>query len=208
MFERAAAAFRVAAFFMSAVFFAGAAEAVQYSADSVIETAEGAIASKVYVGENMERRDMEMDGETVINIVRRDLGVIWMVMPNEELYMESKLAPGADSGSEDMNDYVIEESADVGEEEIDGVLATKSKIIMSHKTKKEKLGGFFWRTADGIAVKVDAIAVDKNSKERFKLELSGLERGPQDPKLFAVPRQFEKMPSMPGMMGMPGMHRH
>jgi hypothetical protein len=77
------------------------------------------------------------------------------------------------------------------------VNTTKSKIIMTGP-KGEKMGGFMWATRDNIVVKMDAIAIDKKDKHRFKTELTNLKIGKQDTALFEIPPGYSKM-----SMGMP-----
>lgn len=60
------------------------------------------------------------------------------------------------------------------------------------------MGGFMWMSKDNIMVKMDAVAIDKGSKNRFKSELTNIKIGKQDPALFEIPPGYQKM-SMPGM---------
>jgi len=116
------------------------------------------------------------------------------VMPAEKMYMESSIAKT--KSKDDLSGYKIEQTV-IGPETVNGVSATKSKIIMTGP-KGEKMGGFMWTTKENIVVKMDAIAIDKKQKHRFKSELTNLKVGKQDPKLFEVPAGYEKM-SIPGM---------
>jgi hypothetical protein len=92
----------------------------------------------------------------------------------------------------------------IGPESLNGVNTTKSKIIMTGP-KGEKMGGFMWATRDNIVVKMDAIAIDKKDKHRFKTELTNLKVGKQDPALFEIPSGYSKMsmgmPSFGSLMG-------
>lgn len=65
------------------------------------------------------------------------------------------------------------------------------------------MGGFIWTSKEGITVKLDAISVDKSSKERFSIELKNLHVGKQDPALFEIPAGYTRM-DMGGMGNMPG----
>ena len=86
----------------------------------------------------------------------------------------------------------------MGTETVNGVQTTKYKIIMTGP-KGEKLGGFSWITNEGIVVKMDAIAVDKKSKERIKMELKNLKIGHVDPSMFEIPKDYTKMDMMGGL---------
>jgi hypothetical protein len=192
---------------VAAMTVAGAAQAespkppqVEYSADTVIETAEVAMKGRVHYTPTRERREMVMGkgGEKMLMIMRQDKKVAWTLMPSEKMYMESSIAQA--STKTDPSEYKIEQTV-IGPETINGVSTTKSKIIMTGP-KGEKMGGFMWTTKENIVVKMDAIAVDKKEKHRYKTELTNLKIGKQDPALFEVPAGYQKM-SIPGMF-MPG----
>jgi hypothetical protein len=172
----------------------------EYSADSVLETAEISMKGRVHYTPTRERREMVMGsgGDKMLTITRHDKKVAWTLMPAEKMYMETNIAKN--KSQDDPSGYKIEQTV-VGPDTVNGVSTTKSKIIMTG-AKGEKMGGFMWTTKDNIVVKMDAIAVDKKQKHRFKAELTNLKVGKQDPKLFEVPAGYEKM-SMPGMF-MPG----
>jgi len=169
---------------------------VEYSADSVLETAEVSMKGHVNYTPTRERREMVMGsgGDKMIMITRHDKKVAWTLMPSEKMYMEASIAQA--KSKEDLSSYKIEQTV-IGPETVNGVSTTKSKIIMTGP-KGEKMGGFMWTTKDNIVVKMDAIAIDKKQKHRYKTELTNLKVGKQDPKLFEVPAGYEKM-SIPGM---------
>ena len=169
---------------------------VEYSADSLIETAEVSMKGHVNYTPTRERREMVMGsgGDKMIMITRHDKKVAWTLMPSEKMYMEASNAQS--KSKEDLSSYKIEQTV-IGPETVNGVSTTKSKIIMTGP-KGEKMGGFMWTTKENIVVKMDAIAIDKKQKHRYKTELTNLKVGKQDPKLFEVPAGYQKM-SIPGM---------
>ncbi len=177
--------------------YAGASQPpkVQYSADSHMETSEAVIDGTVHVAPGMERREFIQDGEKQVLIMRHDKKVMWMLMPDDQAYLE--MALGQDGGrKDDVSAYKITQTK-VGSETVNGIPTTKSKIIMIGP-KGDKLGGFYWTTKEGIVVKIDAIAVDKSSKERLKMELTNLKVGKQDASVFEIPAGYSKM-DMGGM---------
>jgi outer membrane lipoprotein-sorting protein len=181
----------------------------EYSADSSMETEFGAMKSKIYHAPNKERREMSQGGENMIMILRQDKKIMWNVMPSQRMYMEMALQGGGDNrqGGADINNYNIEQTV-VGEETVNGVKTTKSKVIMKPKSGNgTKMGGFMWITKDGIPVKTDVIAVDGNKKARMKLELTNLKVGKQDPGLFEPPAGYTKMDMGAMMGGAYGRHR-
>ncbi|HXH72085.1 MAG TPA: DUF4412 domain-containing protein [Mariprofundaceae bacterium] len=171
---------------------------VSYSAYQVMETAEASMEGMIYVTPGKQRREMEMDGEQTVIIMRFDKKVTWTLMPSEQMYMEGALNPDDPNNPES---YKVEQTP-MGEETINGIPTQKSKVIMTAKDGS-KMGGFWWTTKDGIVVKMDMIAKDKGSKMRMKIELSKLKVGKQPASLFEIPSGYSKM-GMPGMGGSGG----
>ncbi len=171
---------------------------VEYSADQVLEAEDGGMKSRMYYTPTKERREMNQGGQNMIIIMRHDKKVTWTVMPEEKMYMEAAMKPSADKDKTDMSAYKIEQTP-VGQEMLNGVNMNKSKIMMTH-SNGSKMGGFMWMTKEGIMAKIDAIAVEKGSKDRFKMEQTNIKVGKQPADLFELPRGVEKMDM--GGMGM------
>ena len=189
-------------FYMVALFgLTGMAQAmempkVSYSGFQTMESAEGSVSGKVNVTPMMERREMDMGGEQNIMIIRRDKKVVWMLMPSQQMYMESKLGDRPD----DVNSYTINEIKSMGTEEVNGISCEKSKVVMTGKDGA-KMGGFWWMSKDNIVIKMDMIAKDKGGKTRMKQELTQLKIGKQKSSLFEIPSGYSKMDMMGGMFG-------
>ena len=131
-------------------------------------------------------------------ILRPDKNLVWSLMPSERMYME--IEPGQDkSNKDDLSRYDIEQTP-VGEEAVNGLRTSKSKIVMKEKKPNgDKLGGFWWTSREGIVVKMDLLSIEKGSKARIKSELSNLQVGKQDPKLFEIPPGYQKMAGLGGL---------
>lgn len=172
----------------------------QYSADSYTENADMKLKEHVYVAPGKQRKEMDMGGSTQVSIIRMDKGVMWLLMPDDKMFMEMSMQqaqsrnPGVDTSEYQM------EKTEVGRETVNGHEAIKYKIIMTD-SKGKKLGGFQWVVSPGIQIKLDAVSKDGESKERMKVELTNLKIGVQDPALFEIPDGYTKMtmPSIPGM---------
>ena len=167
---------------------------VEYSADSTMETEGGmTMKSRIYYAPGKQR--MEMGGaDGNVTIIRRDKKVMWQLMG--DMYMEMPM-----SQSQDPQDMDVQMTK-VGEETVNGVKTTKSKVIATKKDGS-KFGGFFWTTKDGITVKMDLLSKDGNEKMRMTQELTNLKVGKQDPKLFEIPPGYTKndMGALIGGMG-------
>jgi len=162
---------------------------VEYSADAYMETAEMVMQGPVHIAPGKERREYVMDGTKMVTIVRRDKQLIWSLMPDDEMYTEMRMTES--KSPTDLGGYSIEQTA-IGPETVNGVATNKKKIVMT-SSDGTKLGGFMWVTDEGIVVKMDAIAVDKKSKERVKSELKNLRIGRQEASLFEIPAGYTRM---------------
>ncbi len=171
---------------------------VDFSADWRMETADGQMVGRLYQSAGLERREFDEGGEKIVMIARPDKKLTWQLLPSERMYME--FGEGKDKPrKDDLDQYDIEQTL-VGDETLNGVRTQKSKIIMKErKPNGAKLGGFWWMTRDGVMVKMDMLAIDKGSKERIKMELSNLQMGKQEPRLFEIPAGYEKMAGLGGL---------
>jgi hypothetical protein len=164
---------------------------VEYSADSTMETEGGmTMKSRIYSAPGKQRIEMGgADGN--VSIMRRDKKVMWQLMG--DMYMEMPM-----SQSQDPHDMDVQMTT-VGEETVNGIKTTKSKVIATKKDGS-KFGGFFWTTKDGITVKMDLLSKEGDKKMRMSQELTNLKVGKQDPKLFEIPPGYTKN-DMGAMMG-------
>ena len=175
---------------------------VDYSADSMMETEGGmTMKSRIYHSANKDR--MEMGGsDGMTSIVRKDKKVVWQLMGN--MYMEMPMDTSNTSG---MDAFDLVEQAEVGQETVNGVKTTKSKVVAVKKDGSGKFGGFFWTTKEGITVKMDLLSKEGDKKLRMTSELTNLKIEKQNPALFEIPAGYTKndMGAMMGMGGMPNM---
>jgi len=170
---------------------------VEYSGNTRMETADGVMEGVVFHASGKERRETKTGSQPMTMIIRHDKQVIWMLMPDANAYMEMGLGQSKDKS--DLSNYHIDQTT-VGEEDINGITTTKSKVIMTKKDGS-KLGGFWWTTKEGIPLKMDMISVEGETKERMVMELNDLKIGKQNPKLFEVPADYMNM-----SMGMPNLN--
>jgi len=165
---------------------------VEYSADMVIDSGQGAINSKTYhaLG-GKDRLEMSVMGSTQIMITRQDKKVGWMLMPSQKTFMEMSLEESTQkSGSANINDCDMDMSSQ-GDETVNGVKATKSKVSMTCPDNV-KYDGTMWVTKEGIMVKMDAVMVVEGNQANIKIDLKNLKIGTQDPSLFEIPAGYSK----------------
>lgn len=171
---------------------------VDYSADRVIESEQSVFSGRVHVSKGKERSVMSMEGMEMVTITRPDKKVIWMLMPMQGMYQEMALDVSSAERTGAVPDDV--EISLVGQEKIEGLQASKYKLIMKDKSA----GGFVWMTEEAIPVRMDLLSRDKSGKTHMKMLLKNIKIGPQDPALFEIPKGFHKMPAMGAMGRMPG----
>ncbi|HUU41282.1 MAG TPA: DUF4412 domain-containing protein [Desulfatiglandales bacterium] len=164
---------------------------VEYSADMIMETGQGTMNSKVYhaLG-GKDRQEMSVGGSTQIMIMRLDKKVGWVLMPAQKSYMEMSLDESKQKSGTNVNDCDMNISP-LGDETVNGVKATKSKVSMSCPDN-ENYDGNMWVTKDGIMVKMDAVAGQGSKQTRLKIDLKNLKIGKQDPSLFEIPAGYQK----------------
>lgn len=168
---------------------------VDYSGDRLIETEDATFSIRVYASGNKERSEMDMGGMKMVNILRPDKGVAWMLMPMQRMYQEVQIGQAMTVSPGVLPDNVL--ISNVGQEKLGDQNTTKYKLTLKDKSA----GGFVWINSDGIAVKMDIITKDGDEKTRTKMTLQNLKIGKQDPKLFELPAGYEKMPDFGGMGG-------
>lgn len=164
---------------------------VDYSADTAMEMESHSMKGKIYYTPGKQRQEMG-GAEGMTTILRRDKQVVWMLMG--DMYMEMPL----DQSEDPMEGMDVQQTV-LGEEVVNGVKTTKSKVIGTMKDGR-KFGGFFWTTKDDIAVKMDLLMKEGEKKDRIVMELTNLKVGKQDPKLFEPPPGAMKN-DMGAMMG-------
>ncbi len=171
---------------------------VEYSADRTIETSQGTFEGKIYATKDKERTETTMQGMQSVMILRRDQQLGWMIMPAQRMYQKLDYKQAQQRSGSQPNDVEITE---VGNDTVEGVAATKYKMIM----KDGSAGGFLWITADGITVKMDMLSKDGRDKNRTTVTLRNLVIGPQDAALFDPPAGYQAMPSFGGGFGGKGL---
>lgn len=173
---------------------------VDYSADSTMET-EGGMTMKSRIHHSLNKDRMEMGGaDGMVSIIRKDKKVVWQLMG--DMYMEMPMDASNASG---MEAFDIVEQSEVGQETINGIKTTKSKIVAVKKNGSGKFGGFFWTTKEGITVKMDMLSKEGDKKMRMTSELTNLKIEKQDPALFEIPAGSTKNDMGAMMGGMPNM---
>ncbi|HQO37571.1 MAG TPA: DUF4412 domain-containing protein [Candidatus Omnitrophota bacterium] len=182
-------------FFVCAAVFLGQAAAVraaEFSADMVNTAGGRTFQGKIYMGGNKVR----METAEGVTITRMDKKVVWILMPQDKMYMEQAFDRSkAPQTSEKVEGEV--ERKKIGTESINGRQTDKYEIVYMADNKKETM--FQWILPE-IKMPVKMMVPGKNG---WSMEYKNLKTGKQPDPLFEVPAGYEKfsmqMPSMKDM---------
>lgn len=167
---------------------AASAAAMTFSADLYSSDGHN---GKIY----MDTDKIRVETKEMISITRQDKKLIWLLMPEEKMYMEQVLhsaamnqkhLPANDSGASDVErEFIFRET-------INGYGADKYKITINKQSSY-----YEWVSSDpGITMAVKTAAIDGS----WWTEYRNISLGNLNPSLFEVPADYTKM-SMSGMGG-------
>jgi hypothetical protein len=165
--------------------------AADFTAD-MIHDFEGQSARNGTISVKDRLMRMEMVGEEgrIVTIHRPDRNLIWMVMPEERMYMETGYSP--DPALEGWTREKEQKAKFLGTETVSGLTCKKYEIV------EEGRKVTYWMADDiGFPVKV------KTGEGTMRLE--NIRKGNVPSSLFEPPAGFQKMimPQIPGGMMMP-----
>jgi len=166
-----------------------------YSAEPSGTTDSGEIQGKVIRARDKERRELTIEGDIEILIIRLDRNVVWSVSPEEKMYLESPLdeALGRTPDADGKQREPVINLKTIGSETIDGIPATKQRIT-GKDVDGSPIDGTVWVSEQGIVLRVDSDVVDEDGKHHtVRMELHNLQIGPQDPALFEIPPDYKRV---------------
>lgn len=165
----------------------------EYSGVRQVVMSEGSFTQTVHHSHGKERSEMQMEGMSMISIIRPDKKLAWQLMPMQKMYMEMDFASANKMSGKAPDDVTIEK---IGSDMLDGMSTTKYKILMKDKSA----GGFIWLSPENIPVKMDFLSKEGKDKNRITMTLKNLKVEPQEAALFELPAGYQPMPSMGNMM--------
>ena len=176
----------VLAVVVAAVFgFRTAASAAQFAADMVSTASGQTTQSKISVKDKKSR--VEMQGMTMIN--RGDLGVAWMLMPEQSVYMEHPIDHRmAARTSEEVEGET--ERVPLGKDTVDGKSCDKFKVTYTTSSGTDSM--VQWIGPNRIPLKQEAL------DGSWSVEYHNVTTGGLDDALFEIPPGYQKM-QMPSM---------
>jgi len=162
-----------------------------YSADMVATGDSETITGKLFATKDKARTEMPQS----ISITRFDKNVVWILMPNEKMYIEQPLKAEDKAPITEKMPGEIERQL-IGAEVVDGKATNKYKVSFTVDGKQQAV--FQWITPD-LNFPVKTQAVDGSWSTEFK----NLNFGKQPDSLFEIPEGYNKfsydIPPQPGM---------
>jgi hypothetical protein len=186
-------AFRVAA--LCAFLFSSREASAQaifkpFSADQVHTTRKKTTTGKVYAIENAMRSDAEDKGKKSISIIRFDRKVMWVLMPEQKMYLEMPWGDPAEWAVAAKGAQVQREP--LGPEQVGAFHCDKSRVTATYQGLTGTYIEWAAKELDGFVLK------RQDEKGSWSTEYKNVQLGAQDPSLFELPAGYQKM-SMGGM---------
>ncbi len=168
---------------------------VDYAAD-VVMTADGApVEGRIMRSTGKERREMTVEGELEIVIIRLDRNLVWSLAPDDKLYVESSLddvlgrTPDAAGKTREPQLTLTA----LGSEQVAGMHASKKKVS-GKEADGSAVEGVVWVSDDGIVLRAESALVDDDGKHHsLRMELKNVRIGPQSPALFEIPAGYKRV---------------
>ena len=178
----------VAALALLTIVTAAACYAEDFSADMVTYAEQGSFRAKIFL--SGEKSRIEMPG--AVTISRMDKKAVWVLMPDQKMYIEQPFDPRSAMGMRDKISGEVERKPE-GSEMVDGRMAKKYLVTVVMDGKTESV--YQW-IDESVSIPVKTAAVDGSWSSEFK----DIKIGRQDASLFEIPEGYKKM-----AMGMPDM---
>jgi hypothetical protein len=168
-----------------------------YSGLRIIETAEGDFAQRLHWTPDKIRTETDLPGMSMINIVREDLGVMWIMPPGSQMCLEQPLDDNAlagMSGADALEPGGVEYS-EIGADTIDGVEVTKYEVISEDDTGKNR--ALFGVTEHNIPLRMEVSPAAGGGQHDVVMRMEELEIGEQPASLFETGMECAPMPAVP-----------
>ena len=168
---------------------------VPYSAVTLTEIAGQTMQTRVYYTPGHQRNEIDTSIGPQIMLMDFDNHVAYMLMPMAKGYSEMPMGTHGMAGADTEQDpQGSVESEALGRETIAGQETTKYRFQVT--TAQGSTKGFAWVTDDGILMRSESettTGAADTTPGRMVMSLQELQIGPQDPALFELPADYQKM---------------
>jgi len=163
---------------------------VPFSADRALVVDGNSVPGKVFHTPGHQRHEVTLLGmrQSVILDARTASGSF--ILPFLKSYVPFTFAPVA----QEMDVAKVRKTR-VGQETVNGIPTTQYKIGERAKDGTD-VSGYAWISPDGIVMRLEGTVITPRSSKPtdFRMELSNVQRGPQDPGLFVLPEGLNPLP--------------
>lgn len=168
-----------------------------FSADMINKSPMGTIKGKAFFKQGNIRQEMVMAGRNQITIFRNDKRLVWVLMPEEMMYMEMDGSGGQNMATVDPDDLEkMGKREYLGKETVNGYQCSKYRF--THKDASLGAGTFWISEKLNSPIKME---MDGPSGHMIT-EYLNIREKTLPGTLFDIPSGYQKM-SMPMMPGMP-----
>jgi hypothetical protein len=165
-----------------------------FAADQVHTMGKKTTTGKVYAIENALRIESEDKGKKSTSIMRFDRKVMWVLMPEQRMYLEMPWQGLAEVASTMQGAKTQRDS--LGSEQVGAYHCDKSRVQTTYEGKTYISIEWAAKELEGFVVK------RADEKGQWSTEYENVKLGPQDPSLFEVPAGYQRM-SMGGLGNLP-----
>jgi hypothetical protein len=165
---------------------------VAYSAVRVLSSGKMRIESTYNYSPGKHRTVMQVSGQSMTAIIREDLDVMWSLVPPQgpmRVYMEFPMDSSEARSNDAMVASEVTESRLLGAETVGGQRTNKYEVTV-REPEGATYSGNVWVTSEMIPVRME---LSDPRGERFVLEQSQIEIGPQPDALFEIPAGYTKL---------------
>lgn len=167
-----------------------------FSADMINKSPMGTIKGKAFSKKGNFRQEMVMGGRNQITIFRKDKKLIWMLMPEQKMYMEMDGSGGQNMSPVDLDELKkVGKMEYLGKENINGYECSKYRF--THKDASLGTGIYWISEKLNFPIKMEM----DGPSGHMVTEYRNINEKTVPDDLFNIPSGYQKMsmPMMPGM---------
>lgn len=167
-----------------------------FSADMINKSPMGTIKGKAFIKEGNIRQEMVMGGRNQITIFRKDKGLIWILMPEQMMFMEMDGGGGQNMSPVDPDELEkMGKKEYLGKEKVNGYPCSKYRF--THKDVSLGTGTYWISEKLNFPVKMEM----NGPSGHMVTEYRNIREKTLPSSLFDIPSGYQKMsmPMMPGM---------
>lgn len=166
--------------------------AAEFTATMVLKDGDKTMAGKIAVkGDRMRQEFIDQDGHTV-TIVRRDKKVIWVVMPQDRVYVEMPLKGEMPGQFLQVPANAVKKQK-VCVETVNGYSTERYQVTVPGDSLGRVIQTFWVSEKLGLPLKMEC------KEKRFSVEYKDIREGPVADKLFETPAGFQKATQTTGL---------